>query len=49
MEWDFSPEDVMNGKVDYGVADFRGDLIGVEKLRGKTKKRLANLTYLGGY
>ena len=27
MEWDFTPEDVINGKVDYTVAEFREDLL----------------------
>ena len=26
MEWDFSPDDVMEGKVDYSLEDFRADL-----------------------
>ena len=26
MEWDFTPDDVMSGKVDYTVAEFRRDL-----------------------
>ena len=27
MEWDFTPEDVMSGEVDYSVAEFRKDLL----------------------
>ena len=26
MQWDFSPEDVVKAKADYGLADFRRDL-----------------------
>lgn len=26
MQWDFSPEDVVKARVDYGLADFRRDL-----------------------
>jgi hypothetical protein len=27
MEWEFTPEDVLEGKVAYGLAEFRNDLI----------------------
>ena len=27
MEWEFTPEDVVQGKVDYGLTEFRRDLL----------------------
>lgn len=32
MEWEFSPEDVVKARADYGLADFRRDL--AEEVRG---------------
>jgi hypothetical protein len=37
MEWDFTPEDVRSGNVDYSVAEFREDLIEVLRMESSKK------------
>ena len=49
MEWEFSPEDVVKGHTDYGLANFRNDLAEEVRLNlgatGETLTRSFNLIY----
>jgi hypothetical protein len=51
MEWDFTPEDVVQGRIGYGLSDFRADLASEVKLNlpdnaGEIEgQRLFNLIY----
>lgn len=41
MEWEFSPDDVVQGNVDYGLADFRRDLLQEFRMNLPTENRPA--------